>query len=75
MEIILLLLDELDDATATLRMWVPQMLGFLIACGLLAASVSLLMHWPWVAAGILLLTLSVCFTPGLRIKPVPAPEN
>lgn len=75
MEIILLLLDEVDDATAVLRMWLPQLVGFLLACGLLAASISLLMHWPWLAAGILLLTLLVFLTPGLRIKPVPAPEN
>jgi membrane associated rhomboid family serine protease len=46
MEIFLLLLDELDDAAAILRVLWSRFLGFFVACGLFASSVMVAMHWP-----------------------------
>lgn len=61
MEIFLLLLDELDDAVATLRMLWSRLLGFFVACGLFALSIVTAMHWP-VLAVIALLCVAVWAT-------------
>lgn len=59
MEILLLLLDEIDDAVAGLRMLWPQLLGFLLACGLFALSIMAALRWPALAAAVILLLLAV----------------
>ncbi len=69
MEIFLLLLDELDDATATARVLLPRALGFLLACGAFVLSVVAAIHWSNVALVILLSTLIVGILPTLRLKP------
>ena len=70
MEIFLLLLDELDDATATLRMWLPSIMGLLLACGLFALSICAAMRWPVIAALTLLLAVLVTLLPTLNLKPL-----
>jgi fatty acid desaturase len=50
MEIFLLLLDELDDAAAVLRVWCAQLAGFFIACVAFVSSILAIMHWPMLAA-------------------------
>ncbi len=58
MEIFLLLLDEIDDAVATLRMLWSRLLGFFIACGLFALSIVTAMHWPVLAVVALLCVIA-----------------
>ncbi|MGE0114728.1 MAG: hypothetical protein AB7T07_07570 [Steroidobacteraceae bacterium] len=67
MEIFLLLLDELDDAAASLRMLWRQLLGFLLACGLFAMSILTAMRWPLLAVAVILL---LALLPVLRRKPI-----
>jgi hypothetical protein len=68
MEIFLLLLDELDDAAAVLRSWLPQLLSLSLACGLFLLSVLAAMRWPVMAGAILLLAL-LTRLPALRLLP------
>lgn len=70
MEIFLLLLDELDDAAASLRMLWPQLLGFALACGLFSLSILAVMQWPNVAAVILLVAMVLTTVSALRLRPV-----
>ncbi|MGC3983042.1 MAG: hypothetical protein QM808_17450 [Steroidobacteraceae bacterium] len=74
MEIFLLLLDDLDDAVATLRALLPQLLNFLLACGLFALSVVAAMSWPILAASavavIAVVSVLVAGEPTLRLKPL-----
>jgi hypothetical protein len=58
MENLLLILDEIDDAVAVLRSLWPQLLGFMLASGLFAATVLAAMQWPMTA--VLLLALTGC---------------
>jgi len=69
MEIFLLLLDELDDAAATVRMLLPRILGFLMACGAFALSVAAAIHWPALAL-VVLLALLLAALPTLRTRPL-----
>ncbi|MGD9843139.1 MAG: hypothetical protein AB7F79_00120 [Steroidobacteraceae bacterium] len=71
MEIFLLLLDEIDDATAVLRGYMPRLMGLLLACGLLAVSVWSFMRWPWLVAGLLLVALLLSTISMLRLKSLP----
>ena len=49
MEIFLLLLDELDDAAAVLRVLWSRLFGFFLACGLFALTIVTAIHWPMLA--------------------------
>ena len=72
MEIFLLLLDELDDAVATLRALWWQLWSFALAVGLFALCVWAATRWPLMAAGGVLLAVSIWAVPSLsRIKPLP----
>jgi Flp pilus assembly protein TadB len=50
MEDLLLVLDEIDDAVAVIRVLASRFIGFFIACGLFAATVMAAIHWPLLAA-------------------------
>jgi hypothetical protein len=50
MEDLLLVLDEIDDAVAVIRMFASRFLGFVVACGLFAATIMAAIHWPLLAA-------------------------
>ncbi len=71
MEIFLLLLDELDDAVATLCMLWSRLWGLLLSSGLFALSVLVAMYWPWLAGvGVLLLMSCWAGLSLLRLKPL-----
>lgn len=71
MEIFLLLLDELDDAAASLRMLWPQFLSFALACSLFSLTILAAMQWPNVAAVILLVAMVLTSVSALRLRLVP----
>lgn len=68
MEIFLLLLDDLDDAVATFRALLPQLLGFLLACALFAASILVIMSWPIATAAALFVAMLLAAVPAVRFK-------
>lgn len=69
MEIFLLLLDELDDAAATARVFLPRVLGFLLACAAFASTIAAAIHWPNLTLVVLVSALLVALWPTLRLKP------
>ncbi len=63
MENFLLLWDEIDDAATSLRLLWPPFFGFLMALGLFAGTVLLIMVWPLhvaLAALLFAVILSLC---------------
>jgi len=68
MEIFLLLLDELDDAAAILRVLWSRFLGFFVACGLFASSVMVAMHWPMLAALLVIGAVVWAVLPAIAIR-------
>jgi hypothetical protein len=66
MENLLLILDEIDDAVAVLRSLWPQLLGFLLASGLFAATILVAMQWPMATVLLMALTGLGLLLAGLR---------
>lgn len=56
MENLLLLLDELDDAAAVLRVLWVRSFGFFLACGLFTLTIIAALRWPLLAASALFVT-------------------
>ena len=66
MENLLLILDEIDDAVAVLRSLWPQLLGFLLASSLFAATILVAMQWPMATVLLMALTGLGLLLAGLR---------
>ncbi len=66
MEIFLLILDEIDDAVAVLRMLLPRLLGLTVAVALFVSSIAAAMRWPAVAIGVLLVAMLALLLPAAR---------
>jgi hypothetical protein len=68
MEIFLLLLDELDDAVAMLRVLASRFAGFFIACVLFAVSVMAAIRWPLLAAVLVFASVIWATMPAISSK-------
>lgn len=68
MENLLLVLDEIDDAVAMLRVLWSQFAGFLLACGMFAVTVMAAIHWPVLAAVLVFAGVIWATMPKVRIR-------
>jgi hypothetical protein len=66
MEILLLWVDELDDALAVLRHYAPRILGLLVALALFAATGFALVYAPHVTIGVIAVALSATLFEAVR---------
>jgi ABC-type transport system involved in cytochrome bd biosynthesis fused ATPase/permease subunit len=66
MEILLLLVDELDDAIGALRHIAPKIIGVLVACALVIGTGFALMQVPHAPLAVIALTLSATLIEAAR---------